>query len=241
MDLQSVLRDVRRNVLVAVAAFLVCLAAGAAGALLPAKQYDATTTVLVQPTPGNSDPLGAIAIIQYLVPQLPTEATSAKTLQAARSLVPASYAAESVKITSSSPAGTSVLVISATSTDPQVSAAYATAVEAQVQALQPKGVLYEFLDLSPAVRPGAPSNPSTADHRGGSRVRDHLGRVRRTRRRQHQTATEPCHRDQRAHRGERAGEIPRLQPGPSARRSCSSRAANRWPWRPSKSSAATCS
>src|ERR1700722_7373856 len=161
MDLQGVVRDLRRNALVAVAAFLLCLVVGVAGALLPAKKYQATSTMLAQPSPTPPAPEGAVAILQYRVPQLPTEATSAVTVQAARALVPKPYAAAAVKITSASDPGTAVITITATSGDPGVAAAFANAVAARVQALQPKGALYVLQVLSPAIRPGAPSNPST--------------------------------------------------------------------------------
>jgi len=135
------------------------LGAGAAAAFLPAKQYKATATLLAQPAPGNSDPSGAVAVLEYLVPQLPTEATNPATVNAARSLVPSQEADAHVKISSASDPGTGVLTIDVTSTNPDVSAAFANALAHQVKELQPKHALYELVQLSPAQPPSSPANP----------------------------------------------------------------------------------
>jgi len=146
---------------VALATVAVCLGAGWAAAFLPAKQYKATATLLAQPAPGNTDPSGAVAVLEYLVPQLPTEATNSATVNSARSLLPSQEASAQVKIDSSSNPSTGVLTIDVTSTDPHLSAAFANALAQQVKTLQPKHALYELVQLSPAQPPSSPANPRT--------------------------------------------------------------------------------
>src|ERR1039457_2055313 len=158
MELQQLLRELRRNIFVAIATFAVCLAAGGAAAFLPTKQYKATATVLAQPAPGNSDPAGAVAILEYLVPQLPTEAINSATVNAARGLVPSQDATANIKVDSISDSGTGVLTIDVTSTNPRVSAAFANAVAQQVKSIQPKHSLYELSQVSPAQPPSSPTN-----------------------------------------------------------------------------------
>ena len=52
MEIRQLIRDVRRNLAVALAAFVLCVVAGGAAAFLPAKQYSASTLVAVQAAPG---------------------------------------------------------------------------------------------------------------------------------------------------------------------------------------------
>ena len=43
MEIRQLIRDVRQNLVVAMAAFVLCVLAGAAAAFLPAKHYTAST------------------------------------------------------------------------------------------------------------------------------------------------------------------------------------------------------
>jgi len=67
MEIRQLIRDVRRNLAVALAAFVLCVVAGGAAAFLPPKHYTATTLVAVQPAPGaiaaGSNVEGFIAIV----------------------------------------------------------------------------------------------------------------------------------------------------------------------------------
>src|ERR1700728_3541307 len=136
MELHQLFREIRRNWIAAIAAFAICMGIAAAAALLPMKQYKATATLLTQPVPNSTDPVGAVAVLQYIVPQLPTEATDGVTVNAARNLVPSQDAAASVTIDAASDPGTGLLTIDATSANPNVSAAFANAVAHRVQAIQ---------------------------------------------------------------------------------------------------------
>ena len=51
MEIRQLIRDVRRNLVVAMAAFVLCVVAGGAAAFLPAKHYTASTLVAVQAAP----------------------------------------------------------------------------------------------------------------------------------------------------------------------------------------------
>ncbi|HEY7948616.1 MAG TPA: Wzz/FepE/Etk N-terminal domain-containing protein, partial [Acidimicrobiales bacterium] len=107
MDTRQLLRDLRQNFIVVFLAFAVCVAAGGAAAFVPAKQYTASTQLALTPT--STDPVAGVALIQYLILQLPTEATNANTLLAARRAVPAADANAAVTVTSLAPPTTDVL------------------------------------------------------------------------------------------------------------------------------------
>lgn len=157
MDIRQVLRDLRQNLLVVLLAFAVCVAAGAAAAYLPAAQYQASTQLLLYPS--STDPAGGVQVIQYIILQLPTEATNSSTLTAVRDSLPQADAAAGVSVTAAAPPTTDVLTISVTADAPDVAAVYANAVAAYVEGLQPKNALYSIKDLSPALPPTSPSNP----------------------------------------------------------------------------------
>ncbi len=165
MEIRQLIRDVRRNLVVAIAAFVLCVVAGGAAAFLPAKHYTATTLLAVQPAPGsavngNSNVPAEIALI---APQLPAEATSASNLAASRASVAPAYRTIGATTTATVDPGTFIVTISSTSTDKVTAAKYANAVAKQLISFQPKPALsgYELLQLSPATPPTAPSNPRT--------------------------------------------------------------------------------
>src|ERR1700686_3417028 len=92
MEIRQLIRDVRHNLVVALAAFVACVVIGGAAAFLPAKQYAASTLLTIQPAPGfgvtNSN---AGAVISIIGPQLPAEATSDSNLARATANVPQPY------------------------------------------------------------------------------------------------------------------------------------------------------
>jgi capsular exopolysaccharide synthesis family protein len=160
MEIRQVIRDIRRNLVVAIAAFVLCVAVGGAAAVLPAKQYTASTLIAVAPAPG-SDPSSAAAIISIIAPQLPVEATSASNLAIARSHVPEPYLSSGASVSASTDAATFIVTISATSPNPVAASKFANAVAQQLIAFQKKPVDYVLNDLSPATPPASPSNPRT--------------------------------------------------------------------------------
>jgi uncharacterized protein involved in exopolysaccharide biosynthesis len=86
MEIRQVIRDVRRNIVVALGVFVLCVVIGAAAAFLPAKHYTATTLVAAQPV--NAANGGGPQVIPIIVPQLPDEVTALSNLDAARARVP---------------------------------------------------------------------------------------------------------------------------------------------------------
>jgi capsular exopolysaccharide synthesis family protein len=165
MEIRQLIRDVRRNLPVALAAFVLCVVAGAAAAFLPAKHYTATTLIAVQPAPnsavsGGSNVGGLIAIV---APQLPAEATAASNQARARLNVPPPYRAIGATVTATVDPGTFIVTISATSTNKVAASKYANAVAARLIYIQqpPAESGYTLNQLSPATPPTSPSNPRT--------------------------------------------------------------------------------
>jgi uncharacterized protein involved in exopolysaccharide biosynthesis len=67
LDLRQILRTIRANLVVAIAVFVVCLGAGAADAVVPAKEYKATTLLLA--APHGLDASTVVGSIQLVIPQ----------------------------------------------------------------------------------------------------------------------------------------------------------------------------
>jgi capsular exopolysaccharide synthesis family protein len=152
-------RDVRANALVAVAVLVLCVAAGVAVAFLPAKQYRASATLLIEAS--GSNPASAVAAFQF-APQLAIESTNTSVVTDARNSLPFAERSAVVTITATGDPGTGSLVITATGTNPGVVADLANAVAGQVTSIQPKDAGYQLKPLSPALPPTAPTNPRKA-------------------------------------------------------------------------------
>ncbi|HUY22615.1 MAG TPA: AAA family ATPase [Acidimicrobiales bacterium] len=161
MEIRQVIRDVRRNLAVALAVFIACLVIGVAAAVTPAKQYKATTLVAAQVNPGTPDVAGAVQEISVVMPQLPVEATTDGILAQARANVPEPYRAKGASVDATSDPGTFIVTIDATSTSPKAASMYANAVAEALIRHQPKRIDYVLDQLSKATPPGAPSNPRT--------------------------------------------------------------------------------
>jgi capsular exopolysaccharide synthesis family protein len=159
MEIRQVIRDVRHNLLVAIAAFLLCLLAGAAAAFLPAKQYKATTVVLAGPSATTTDGGSAAALIAILLPQLPIEATDDRNEAVARSRLSAADQAAGAKVTATADPGADVISIDATSPSAVAAADFANAVAHRLIEIQKPNPFYQLQQLSPAAPPKAPSNP----------------------------------------------------------------------------------
>lgn len=158
MDIRQIVRDIRANAVVAVAVFLLCAVVGWAAAFLPAKHYQATTTILAEPAPNTSNPEGAVAVIQYVLALLPTEATSPATLDKARALVGPQYAGVSVNVTATNPPGTGIVEVAVMAPSAGAAAAYANGVTFALEAEQPANSLYVLTQLSKAIPPAGPDN-----------------------------------------------------------------------------------
>lgn len=143
----------------AIAVFVLCLAAGAVDAVIPAKEYKATTLLLAAPRGANSAQY--ISAIQIIIPQFEIEATSNYVVTKAHSTVPARYRKTDVTITAVGDAGSNSLTISATSQDPHAAQAYADAASTALIGLAKQQVKsFMTLDqLGTALLPTSPDNP----------------------------------------------------------------------------------
>jgi len=159
MEIRQVVRDVRHNFIVALAVFALCLVAGGAGAFLPAKQYKATTLILVQPLANSQNAPGAVGVIAVIVPQLAIESTDASTLSSARAGLSSADRAASCSVAATADVATDVLTLNATCKNPRAAADMANAVAARVSGIQPPNAQYTLTQLSQAVPPTSPSNP----------------------------------------------------------------------------------
>jgi len=160
MDIRQLLRDLRQNFIACFLAFVVCAAAGGAAAYIPAKHYQASTDVFLEPANGANGQ-SSVSVIQYVLLGLPTQTTSPSTLSSARSLVPPADAHAAVTVTAAAPPATDVLTISVTATDAPVAAAYANAVATVVIRSQAANrTTYATTQPSPAQVPTSPSNPT---------------------------------------------------------------------------------
>ena len=157
MELRQLVRDVRANALVALAVLLVCIAAGVAFAVVPAKQYEASTTLLIEPSSG-SDPASALAALQF-APQMAIEATTPALVADARDTLPSDEASVPMTVAATGDPGTGSLVINVKGKDPAAVAALANADAKQVEHIQPQNVGYDLKSISPATPPTAPTNP----------------------------------------------------------------------------------
>ena len=84
VDLRQIVRTVRANWVVALVTFLVVVLIGAAFAVLPAKQYQASVVLVAQPPPGSTDPGSDVGAIQIEIPQIVVEADNAGIADQAR-------------------------------------------------------------------------------------------------------------------------------------------------------------
>jgi len=165
MEIRQLIRDVRRNLVVALAAFVVCVAVGGAAAFLPAKHYAASTLVAVQPANNSTIGTGGdpSAVISIIAPQLPAEATSATNLAIASGNVPEPYRSIGASVAATVDPGTFIVTITATSTNKVAASKFANAVAKRLISYQPSPAEsgYQLNQLSPAVPPTSPSNPRT--------------------------------------------------------------------------------
>lgn len=158
MDLRQIVRSVRAHWIVALVTFLVCAGAGAAYAVLPAKQYQATVVLLAQPPDNASDPGSDVSAIQVEIPQIVVEADNPVIANEARSNVPARFRSESATVAATGDPVSNSITITATSTDPAVAQAYADATAARVLKLT-NTVANSTLTLSELASAQLPTSP----------------------------------------------------------------------------------
>jgi capsular exopolysaccharide synthesis family protein len=165
MEIRQLIRDVRRNLVVALAAFILGVIAGGAAAFVPSKHYTSSTLVAVMASTNSIVSQGGNvgSIISIVAPQLPAEATAATNIARARNNVPEPYRSIGASVDATVDSGTFIVTISATSTSKVAAAEYANAVAKRLIAYQPppSESPYELRQLSPATPPSSPSNPRT--------------------------------------------------------------------------------
>jgi polysaccharide biosynthesis transport protein len=161
MNLRQVVRTVRAHWVVALVTFLVCVLIGAAYAVVPAKQYEATVVLLAQPPAGANDPGSDVGAIQIEIPQIAVEAENASVDAEAQTQVPKRLQSVPVTITATGDPSSNTVTINATSTDPAAAQAYANATAARVLRVTNRaaGSLLVLSELGEAELPTAPSNP----------------------------------------------------------------------------------
>lgn len=161
MDLRQIVRTVRANWVVALVTFLVVVLIGAAFAVLPAKQYQASVVLVAQPPPGSTDPGSDVGAIQIEIPQIVVEADNAGIADQAGALVPARYRSEPVKLSATGDPSSNSVTIAATSSDPAAAQAYANALAAKVLQVTNREATTTLVlsELGPAQFPTTPTNP----------------------------------------------------------------------------------
>ncbi len=163
MDLRQIVRNVRTNWIVAVVTFLVCVGIGFAYAELPAKQYEASVTLLAQPPSTTTDAGADVGAIQIEIPQIVVEAENGVIEEEARALVPARFRSVPVTISATGDPASNSVSINAKSTDPAVAQAYANATAARVLKVTnlDAASLLVLSQLGTAELPTTPTNSAT--------------------------------------------------------------------------------
>lgn len=159
MELTHLVKIVTRRWALALAAFLVVLALGAAAAFLPAERYTGTSTLLVQPLQGTAD-FGQVQLVEFLIPSLTRQVESEPFRETVDRSLPPSAQSVDYTVTAGREPGTGILEISIESTQ---RAAVATIANRYAETLVENHAATETLAISviaPAVDPSSPSAPA---------------------------------------------------------------------------------
>jgi Mrp family chromosome partitioning ATPase/capsular polysaccharide biosynthesis protein len=158
VELSHFIRAIARHWFVAFAVFALCLGASAYLALSPADRYEATATMLVEPS--DTSTVGDVAVVNFLMPALQVQLGTASTAQRAAGLVSGPARDVGVGIGSSVDPGTGILRVTATGANRSAVAAWANAyARALVVEQSPTGPLAVRV-IDPATAPDAPSGPA---------------------------------------------------------------------------------
>jgi succinoglycan biosynthesis transport protein ExoP len=163
MDLRQIVRSVRAHWIVALLTFLVVVGLGAAFALTPAKQYEATVVLFAQPPASSPDPGSDVGAIQIEIPQVVVEADSSVIAADAREQVPARFRSVPVTISATGDPSSNSVTINASSKDPAAAQAYANAAAARVLRVTNREAssILVLSQLGSAELPTSPTNPRT--------------------------------------------------------------------------------
>lgn len=149
----ALVRNLSRHWFVALVAFSVCLALGAAAALLPEKRYEATSTVSVEPTTGQQASAG-VQTINFLIPSFIERVESRPFRDRVARELPRGVARAPVDVRGSVEDGTGVISINVASVRRSATALWANALAQQLLAEGPR-------DQSPSAPTPLPSPGAT--------------------------------------------------------------------------------
>jgi Mrp family chromosome partitioning ATPase/capsular polysaccharide biosynthesis protein len=132
VDLRDLRLELRRNWLVAVATFVVCVALGAAAAFVPAPRYQASATIKVttRAAQGENASPASVSLALFLIPGIEREIASRSMRERAVDRVPEAYRQTWTRITATDDA--SVITVVGRSRNAQAAAAWVNATVAQV-------------------------------------------------------------------------------------------------------------
>lgn len=154
MNLNDLLRLLRRFRYLAIAVILVVIVAGAGVALSSPNRYSSTATVVADPTVSGGQ-INSVGNIDFLIPQYLAHLDSAKFQNQAEATLPADLRDASISIVSTGQAGTGIIAIQVTSTTRAAVAPWATALaNTLVKTSDPR-----FATLSLIDEPKTPSTP----------------------------------------------------------------------------------
>jgi capsular exopolysaccharide synthesis family protein len=158
MDLNQLIRTLRRHWFVAFCAFAAVMALGLAAAFLPQKQYEASATVLVSPNQ-DSDPSSAAQAVQVGLTQIAAQVSARNFSDTVFESLPAPFAQSATTVTTKTNPDSGVLTITASGPNPAATAPIANAHAKRVIAKQDPDGFWVLSVLDPAITPTAPSSP----------------------------------------------------------------------------------
>lgn len=159
MELTDVFRTVRRYWILVAAVFLIVAGAAGAAALLPADQYQATSSVLVRPQV-DDDAIASIQAVEFLMPALEQQAESPLLVETAAPDLVDDLDAAGGTVTAAVDPQSGILRITVEAEDPAVVAPAADSLAEAVIDENPAPELLLMTVLEPARVPTAPSGPA---------------------------------------------------------------------------------
>jgi Mrp family chromosome partitioning ATPase len=153
-------RAVARQWLLVALILAAAVASSAYLAYSPADEYQATTTVLVEPK--DSSNLGNFGAVSYVLPELQVQLTSAAVTSAAAAALGPRLRDTPVGVGSTVEPGTGIMLITATSVDRSAVAPWSNAYAQALRDNQPPRSPLRLTIANPALPPEAPSGPARA-------------------------------------------------------------------------------
>jgi Mrp family chromosome partitioning ATPase/capsular polysaccharide biosynthesis protein len=158
VELSHFARAIARFWFVALVVFVLCLGASAYLAYEPADRYQATATMLVEPSDVST--VGDVAAVNFLIPALQVQLTTGATTQRAAGIVDPAVRRHGVGVSSSVDPGTGVLRVTTSGVDRAAVAVWANAYARALVEEQPSGSPLSIRVIDPATTPSSPSGPA---------------------------------------------------------------------------------